>query len=295
MTVAVSGVKGKMSMQTGRLYVVATPIGNLGDVTRRAVEVLKGVDLIAAEDTRHTAGLLSHLGVDARTISFHEHNEQQRSQQLVGFLLAGENIALVSDAGTPLICDPGYRIVSACREKGVDVVPIPGASAVIAALSASGLPTDRFLFEGFLPRTQAKRRKRLRRLSHFPSTLVFYESSHRILHCLEDMLAELGEERRVVLARELTKQYETFIDQPLAQLLQTVAADANQQRGEFVVMVAASENRVLLPGSVERVLQILVDEMPPNQAARVAARISGQPKRELYQLLLKMKEKWPPS
>lgn len=280
-----------MSMQTGRLYVVATPIGNLGDITLRAVEVLKRVDLIAAEDTRHTAGLLSHLGIDAKTLSFHEHNEQQRSQQLVELLLAGKEIALVSDAGTPLICDPGYRIVSACRERGVDVIPLPGASAVIAALSASGLPTDRFLFEGFLPRTQVKRRKRLQQLIDFPSTLVFYESPHRILHCLDDMRSLFGEDRRVVVARELTKLYETIIDQPLGRLLQTMTADNNQQRGEFVVMVAASENRVTLPGSVERVLQILADEMPPNQAARVAARISGQPKRELYQLLLKMKEK----
>ncbi len=280
-----------MSMQTGRLYVVATPIGNLGDITLRAVEVLKRVDLIAAEDTRHTAGLLSHLGIDAKTLSFHEHNERQRSQQLVELLLAGKEIALVSDAGTPLICDPGYRIVSACRERGVDVIPLPGASAVIAALSASGLPTDRFLFEGFLPRTQVKRRKRLQQLIDFPSTLVFYESPHRILHCLDDMRSLFGEDRRVVVARELTKRYETIIDQPLGRLLQTMTADNNQQRGEFVVMVAASENRVTLPGSVERVLQILADEMPPNQAARVAARISGQPKRELYQLLLKMKEK----
>ena len=280
-----------MSMQTGRLYIVATPIGNLGDITRRAVEVLKRVDLIAAEDTRHTAGLLSHLGIDARTLSFHEHNEQQRSQQLVELLLAGKEIALVSDAGTPLICDPGYRIVSACRERGVDVVPIPGASAVISALSASGLPTDRFLFEGFLPRTQAKRRKRLQQLSDFPSTLVFYESSHRILHSLEDMLTQFGKDRRVVIARELTKQYETIIDQPLGRLLQTMAADTNQQRGEFVLMVAAGENPVMEKGFIDRVLQVLVEEMPPNQAARIAARISGQPKRELYQLLLKLKEK----
>ncbi len=280
-----------MSMQTGRLYVVATPIGNLRDITLRAVEVLKRVDLIAAEDTRHTAGLLSHLGIEATTLSFHEHNEHQRSQQLVELLLAGKEIALVSDAGTPLICDPGYRIVSACRERGVDVIPLPGASAVIAALSASGLPTDRFLFEGFLPRTQVKRRKRLQQLVDFPSTLVFYESPHRILHCLDDMRSLFGEDRRVVLARELTKQYETFIDQPLGQLLQTVAADANQQRGEFVVMVAASESPLMEKGSIERVLQVLAGEMPPNQAARVAARISGRPKRELYQLLLKMKEK----
>ncbi len=278
-------------MQTGRLYIVATPIGNLGDITRRAVEVLKRVDLIAAEDTRHTAGLLSHLGIDARTLSFHEHNEQQRSQQLVELLLAGKEIALVSDAGTPLICDPGYRIVSACRERGIDVVPIPGASAVISALSASGLPTDRFLFEGFLPRTQAKRRKRLQQLSDFPSTLVFYESSHRILHSLEDMLTQFGKDRRVVIARELTKQYETMIDQPLGRLLQTMAADTNQQRGEFVVMVAAGESPVMEKGFIDGVLQVLVEEMPPNQAARIAARISGQPKRELYQLLLKLKEK----
>jgi 16S rRNA (cytidine1402-2'-O)-methyltransferase len=276
-------------MQTGRLYIVATPIGNLGDITRRAVEVLKRVDLIAAEDTRHTAGLLSHLGIDTRTLSFHEHNEQQRSQQLVDLLLAGEEIALVSDAGTPLICDPGYRIVCACRERGVEVVPLPGASAVIAALSASGLPTDRFLFEGFLPRTQEKRLKRLQQLRNFPSTLVFYESTHRILQCLQDMQAPFGEGRRVVVARELTKQFETILDLPLAQLLQTMIADTNQQRGEFVVMVAASDSTVMGEDSVERVLQALAGEVPPNQAAKIAARICNRPKRELYQLLLKMK------
>jgi 16S rRNA (cytidine1402-2'-O)-methyltransferase len=276
-------------MQTGRLYIVATPIGNLGDITRRAVEVLKRVDLIAAEDTRHTAGLLSHLGIDTRTLSFHEHNEQQRSQQLVDLLLAGEEIALVSDAGTPLICDPGYRIVCACRERGVEVVPLPGASAVIAALSASGLPTDRFLFEGFLPRTQEKRLKRLQQLRNFPSTLVFYESTHRILQCLQDMQAPFGEGRRVVVARELTKQFETILDLPLAQLLQTMIADTNQQRGEFVVMVAASDSMVMGENSVEKVLQALAGEVPPNQAAKIAARICNRPKRELYQLLLKMK------
>ena len=278
-----------MSMQTGKLYIVATPIGNLGDITRRAVEVLKRVDLIAAEDTRHTAGLLTHLGIDTRTLSFHEHNEQQRSQQLVELLLAGQEIALVSDAGTPLICDPGYRIVCACRERGVDVIPLPGASAVITALSASGLPTDRFLFEGFLPRTQEKRLKRLQQLSDFPSTLVFYESSHRILHSLEDMLIQFGEDRRVVVARELTKQYETILDQPLGRLLQMMIADTNQQRGEFVVMVAAGESPLMEKDSVERVLQALAGEMPPNQAAKIAARISGRPKRDLYRLLLKLK------
>lgn len=278
-------------MQTGRLYIVATPIGNLGDITRRAVEVLKQVDLIAAEDTRHTAGLLSHLGIDARTLSFHEHNEHQRSLQLVEMLLAGESIALVSDAGTPLICDPGYRIVSACRERGIDIVPVPGPSAVITALSASGLPTDRFLFEGFLPRSRVKRQKRLQELSDFRSTLVFYESSHRIRHSLEDMLTLYGEDRRVVVARELTKQYETIIDKPLGQLLQIITDDANQQRGEFVVMVAASGSSVWRQEFVDRMLQALVEEMPPNQAARIAARISGLPKRELYQLLLKLKQK----
>lgn len=278
-------------MQTGRLYIVATPIGNLGDITRRAVEVLKQVDLIAAEDTRHTAGLLSHLGIDARTLSFHEHNEHQRSLQLVEMLLAGESIALVSDAGTPLICDPGYRIVSACRERGIDIVPVPGPSAVITALSASGLPTDRFLFEGFLPRSRVKRQKRLQELSDFRSTLVFYESSHRIRQSLQDMLTLYGEDRRVVVARELTKQYETIIDKPLGQLLQIITDDANQQRGEFVVMVAASGSSVSRQEFVDRMLQALVEEVPPNQAARIAARISGLPKRELYQLLLKLKQK----
>lgn len=276
-------------MQTGRLYIVATPIGNLGDITRRAVEVLKQVDLIAAEDTRHTAGLLSHLGIGVRTLSLHEHNEQRRIQQLVEMLLGGEDIALVSDAGTPLICDPGYRIVCACREQGIDIVPVPGASAVIAALSVSGLPTDRFLFEGFLPRSRTKRLKRLQQLADIQSTLLFYESSHRILYCVEDMLELYGADRRVVIARELTKQFETIIDQPLGQLLQVMKRDANQQRGEFVVMVAASENFTSEQGSDDRVLQILAGEMAPNKAAKIAARITGRPKRELYQKLLKLK------
>ena len=278
-----------MSMQTGRLYVVATPIGNLGDITRRAVEVLRAVELVAAEDTRRTAMLLNHLGIEAKLLSFHEHNEQQRSQRLIELLLAGSDVALVSDAGTPLISDPGYGIVSACREQGIPVVPIPGVSAVIAALSASGLPTDRFLFQGFLPRTREKRLRSLRQLVDTCATLVFYESSHRIVQSLQDMVTVFGRQRRTVLARELTKQYETFIDLPLAQLLTKVTAEGDQQRGEFVVMVAPAARASGEHGSSGELLQLLAEELPPHQAARIAARISGRPKRELYTQLMKIR------
>lgn len=276
-------------MQTGRLYVVATPIGNLGDITRRAVEVLRAVHLVAAEDTRRSAVLLNHLGIEAKLLSFHEHNEQQRSRRLLDLLLTGSDVALVSDAGTPLISDPGYGIVSACRERGISVIPIPGASAVIAALSASGLPTDRFMFQGFLPRTRAKRLSILRQLVDFSATLVFYESAHRIVHSLQDMVTVYGRQRRAVLARELTKQYETFFDLPLAELLATVAADGDQQRGEFVVMVAPAARGSEEHGSSGELLRLLAEEMPPHQAARIAARISGRPKRELYSQLMKIK------
>jgi 16S rRNA (cytidine1402-2'-O)-methyltransferase len=276
-------------MQTGRLYVVATPIGNLGDITRRAVDVLRAVDLVAAEDTRRSTVLLNHLGIEAKLLSFHEHNEQRRSQRLIELLLAGSDVALVSDAGTPLISDPGYGIVRACREQGISVIPIPGASAVIAALSASGLPTDRFLFQGFLPRTREKRLRSLRQLVDISATLVFYESSHRIVHSLQDMVTVFGRQRRTVLARELTKQYETFIDLPLAELQARVTADGDQQRGEFVVMVAPVARDSDEQGSTGELLLLLAEELPPHQAARIAARISGRPKRELYTRLMKIK------
>lgn len=280
-----------MSNASGILYVVATPIGNLSDISRRAVEILGEVDLVAAEDTRHTKKLLDALNIHAPAmLSLHEHNERERLDHLLALLEEGRRIALVSDAGTPLISDPGFPLVARCREHGVKVVPVPGPSAVITALSVSGLPTDRFLFEGFLPRTASKRQARLDLLRDFTSTMVFYESSHRILQTLTDMQHLFGEDRQAVMARELTKVFETVFPGTLARLVEIVAADPNQQRGEFVVMVAGAEAR---PERVEaearRVLDAFADELSPNRLAKVAAKLYGGNKRDYYQYLLEKK------
>jgi len=282
---------GGMSNASGVLYVVATPIGNLSDISRRAVEILAEVDLVAAEDTRHTKKLLDALNIHVRAmLSLHEHNERERLDRMLALLEEGRRIALVSDAGTPLISDPGFPLVARCREQGVQVVPVPGPSAVITALSVSGLPTDRFLFEGFLPRTASKRQDRLGHLRDFSSTMVFYESSHRILQTLTDMQALFGEERQAVMARELTKAFETVISGTLARLVEIVTADPNQQRGEFVVMVAGAEARPeMLGAEARRVLEAFADELSPNRLAKVAAKLYGGNKRDYYQYLLDRK------
>ena len=280
-----------MSNASGILFVVATPIGNLSDISRRAVEILGDVDLVAAEDTRHTKKLLDALNIHAPAmLSLHEHNERERLDQLLALLEEGRRIALVSDAGTPLISDPGFPLVARCREQGVKVVPIPGPSAVITALSVSGLPTDRFLFEGFLPRTASKRQARLGDLRDFESTMVFYESSHRILQTLTDMQQLFGDKRQAVMARELTKVFETVISGTLVSLVETVKADPDQQRGEFVVMVAGAETGSETPGAdARRVLDAFADELSPNRLAKVAAKLYGGNKRDYYQYLLDRK------
>jgi 16S rRNA (cytidine1402-2'-O)-methyltransferase len=278
-----------MSNQRGTLFVVATPIGNMQDITRRAVEVLGSVDLVAAEDTRHTGRLLDALNIRTRLLSMHEHNERERVAQLTGLLLEGRRIALVSDAGTPLISDPGYPLVARCRELGLDVVPVPGPSALVAALSVSGLPTDRFLFEGFLPRTSSKRIARLEALADFTATMIFYESSHRILETLQDMRRVFGGERLVVMARELTKQYETVISQSLDTLIARVTEDANQQRGEFVVMVAGAESASGLDAEARRIMDAFAGEISPNRLAKLVAKLFGGNKRDYYQYLLERK------
>jgi 16S rRNA (cytidine1402-2'-O)-methyltransferase len=279
-----------MSNQRGVLYVVATPIGNLGDITGRAIEVLEAADLVAAEDTRHTGRLLEVLNIRASMLSLHEHNERERVDRVVELLKDGKRIALVSDAGTPLISDPGYPLVARCRELGIDVVPIPGASAVIAALSVSGLPTDRFCFEGFLPRTASKRRAQLEKLVPMQATLVFYESSHRILETLSDMQAVFGEARRAVVARELTKQFETILSGTLGELIAAVEADANQQRGEFVVMVqGAAPDAEAMNAEARRVLDAFAEELAPNRLAKTVAKLYGGNKRDYYQYLLDRK------
>jgi len=276
-----------VSIEAGTLYVVATPIGNLGDMTPRAVEVLQRVDRIAAEDTRHSAGLLRHFSLTTPMLSLHEHNERQKVAALLQRLQAGENIALISDAGTPLISDPGYVLVREAQLAGVRVVPVPGASALVAALSASGLPTDRFSFEGFLPAKGGARRKVLEALRQESRTLTFYESPHRILDSLADMAGIFGETREAVVARELTKTFETIRHDSLGKLLEWMRGDANQQKGEFVVLVhGAEEGGEDIDPEPRRIAEILAQELPVKQAAALAAKISGEKKNALYKYLL---------
>ena len=278
-----------MAVTAGTLYVVATPLGNLQDLTPRALEVLKSVNLIAAEDTRHSARLLQHFGIATPATACHDHNERGKSQRLVERLLQGEDLALISDAGTPLISDPGYHLVRQAREAGVRVSPVPGACALIAALSAAGLPSDRFSFEGFLPAKAHGRRQRIEALASEPRTWMLYEAPHRLLECLEDLLELLGGERQVVLARELTKTFETIKGAPLAELVEWVRADADQQRGECVLVIEGAPQRDeedALDPAAERVLDILLEELPVKQAAALAARITGLKKNRLYQVAL---------
>ncbi|MGR5095845.1 16S rRNA (cytidine(1402)-2'-O)-methyltransferase [Vibrio maritimus] len=266
------------------LFIVPTPIGNLGDITQRALDVLNSVDIIAAEDTRHTGKLLSHFNIQTRTFALHDHNEQQKAQVLVDKLLAGESIALVSDAGTPLISDPGYHLVSQCRQAGVKVVPLPGACAVITALSASGLPSDRFSFEGFLPAKSKGRKDKFMEIAKAERTCIFYESPHRITESLADMLDVLGPEREVVLARELTKTYETIQGLPLGELIEWIEEDENRKRGEMVLLIHGHREPVNeeLPDDATRTLAILVKELPLKKAAAATAEIYNLKKNALY-------------
>jgi 16S rRNA (cytidine1402-2'-O)-methyltransferase len=283
-------VVDSVSNGPGTLFVVATPIGNLDDITRRAVEVLRAVDGILAEDTRHSRTLLRHIGVDRPLSSLHQFNEQDISARLVQRLVAGDSLALISDAGTPLISDPGFPLVSACRARGIAVVPVPGPSALTAALSVAGLPTDRFRFEGFPPRKPAARLARFASLAAETATLVFYESAHRIVASLEAMAAEFGGARDAVVLRELTKLHETALAGPLAQLAARVADNPDQRRGEFVVAVAGAAPAQDGAGDqeVERVLRILLAELPVRQAAALAAQITGRPRNAVYRLALAM-------
>jgi 16S rRNA (cytidine1402-2'-O)-methyltransferase len=277
------------SVQPGTLYVVATPIGNLDDISARALRILREVALIAAEDTRHSARLLQHFGIPTPLAACHEHNEREQGGRFLARLQAGEDVALISDAGTPLISDPGYHLVRQVRAAGIPVVPVPGACALIAALSAAGLPSDRFIFEGFLPAKAAGRRARLELVREEPRTLIFYEAPHRILECLEDMREIFGAERPALLARELTKTFETLQGLPLAELCQWVAADSNQQRGECVVLVAgwqAPEGGEAVSAEALRVLDLLLAEVPLKRAAALAAEITGVRKNLLYQVAL---------
>jgi len=276
----------------GILYVVATPIGNLQDITLRALDTLKAVDAIAAEDTRHTSGLLSHFGISKKLIAVHEHNEHQSAERLLQQLNAGDSIALVTDAGTPGISDPGAVVVDLVRKAGVKVVPVPGVSAVITALSASGIVQNGFLFHGFLPASGAARRKALEALKSQEVTLVFYEAPHRIVDSIVDLCAVLGAERRITFARELTKTFETIYSCSLAEAQIWLEADTNQQRGEFVLLVEAAtvKDAEELPEDAVRVLKLLLAELPLKQAVKLATEITHEKKNVLYEFALQLKQ-----
>ena len=279
----------RLSENQGSLYVIATPIGNFADLSARAAQLLKEVDGVYAEDTRTSQALFREIGCNPPAQSLHEHNELERAKQVVQRLQAGESLALISDAGTPLISDPGYRVVAACHDAGASVVPVPGPCAVVAALSVSGLPTDHFCFEGFLAAKSGPRQKRLQEISKWPHTLVFYESPHRIEACLADMVACLGADRPATMGRELTKRFETVKRSTLGELQSWVAEDANQRRGEVVLVVqGAPESPVegALTIEVPELLAALAKELPPKRAAAIVAQLSGHDKRELYKSLV---------
>lgn len=274
----------------GMLYVVATPIGNLLDITMRAVEVLKSVDRIAAEDTRHSMPLLKHFSINKPILSMHEFNERERLKMVIDYLYQGENIALITDAGTPLISDPGFRLVREAKSQGVKVVPIPGACAAIAALSVAGLPSDRFTFEGFLPAKSETRRNVLMELAHETRTMIFYEAPHRLLPTLQDLQAVFGEARKAAVARELTKLHESVLTDSLVELVHHYEKHESQLRGEIVIVVEgvneeAMESKTVIP---EEVLGILLEELPVKQAAALASKITGERKNILYEKALVM-------
>lgn len=270
----------------GVLYVVATPIGNLDDISPRARETLRAVDLIAAEDTRHTRKLLTHFGIQTDLISLHEHNERQRVESLLDRLSGGASIALVSDAGTPLVSDPGYRLVAAARRRGVAVSPIPGCCAALAALSAAGLPSDRFFFEGFLPARGKARRARLAALQSCRDTLILYEAAQRVSSTLADLIATLGPTRPAVVARELTKLHESFYAGTLVEIPALVAADPGGGKGEFTLVIGGgAESQVSY--ELDRVVTLLLAELPPAKAAGLTAQITGVPRADAYAAVLR--------
>ncbi len=272
--------------QTGILYIIATPIGNLQDITQRALETFAQVDLIAAEDTRHSGLLLNHYGIKKPFFALHDHNEQQKADLLVEKLQQGANIALISDAGTPLISDPGFHLVRKCRQAGLKVVPLPGACAAITALCASGIASDRFCFEGFLPAKTKARKDKLQNIAEEDRTLIFYESTHRILDTLEDIEAVLGADRYIVLAREITKTWETISGDTVSNLRQWLAEDPNRTKGEMVLIIEGNvkteENESFNPQAI-KALQLIAKELPLKKAAAIVAELYGYKKNALYQ------------
>lgn len=277
----------KQSGQSGILYIVATPIGNIADISERAIETLRQVDLILAEDTRHSSQLLNRLNISNKLLSYYQHNEQQRCHKVIAYLLDGQSVALISDAGTPLISDPGFSLVRAARRSGVEVSPLPGACAAIAALSVSGLASDAFYFIGFLPPKSTARCQRLQQLSTVSTTLIFYESPRRVLPTLQDMVKIFGADRQAVVAREITKCYETIRSDSLLALINWLTEDEKQQRGEFVLLIAGNQqvtDEISL--KYQQLLKSLLAELPLKQAVSLAAKISGGSKNRFYQLAL---------
>ena len=275
------------------LYIVATPIGNLADISERAIEILKQVDLIAAEDTRHSKTLLERYGIKTKVCAYHEHNEEKVTQQLIQQIQAGESIALISDAGTPLINDPGYKLVVAAHDNNIQVIPIPGPSAIITALSACGLPTNKFIFEGYLPAKSEARKTHLNELRNESRTLVFYEAPHRIVESAKIMQEIFGAERRVTIARELTKKFEQIVRDKLSTINEKLENDEIKIKGEFVVIVEGAQETSVTDKEILRINQILSEKLPPKDAAGLTAKITGKKKNEVYQLGLKDEEKEP--
>ncbi len=281
------------SEKTGQLFVVATPIGNLADISERALQTLRQVDCILAEDTRHSKRLLGHFGINTRLRSCHEHNEAIQVDWVTNALLEGQDLALISDAGTPLISDPGFVLVRALREKGLKVITVPGPSSIVAALSIAGLPTDSFVYDGFLPAKSGARETALKAFKEESRTVVLLESSHRIVACMASVVATLGPDRYVVLARELTKRFETVLSGNAAQVHQRLLDDNDQTRGEFVIMlggVEARDNATELQTNLRDLLTILVEELPVKQAATIAAKVTGARKNEAYALAQELKD-----
>lgn len=276
--------------ETGCLYVVATPIGNLADFSDRGREALATADCIAAEDTRHSGKLLAHFGIRRPLTSYHDHSGARTREKLLQMLRDGASVALISDAGTPTISDPGYALVKAAREEGIEILPIPGPSALIAALSVSGLPTDRFRFAGFLPAAQAGRRKRIEELKNEAATWILYESSHRVLDCVDDLITVLGGERRIFIAREMTKQFESHFLGSLGQAATWLRADVNHLKGEFALVLAGREpvadEDQRLPEAL-RIVALLKDDLPLKKSAAIAAKITGLRKNDIYRAAVK--------
>lgn len=276
----------------GELYLVATPIGDMTDITPRALGILSTVDVVAVEDKRRSSRLFSHFGIKTPMISYHDHSEEKQVKKIIDELLCGKSVALISDAGTPLISDPGYKLVNAAKDKSIKVSPVPGPCALIAAISASGLPSDRFIFEGFLPSKSIPRITKIQNISADSRTIIFYEAPHRILETLIDMIKVIGPSRKIVLARELTKTYETFISGTLESVLQIIEKDLNQQKGEIVIVLAgadSSEEKIETQDS-KRILSVLLEELPLKQAVSLGSKITGIQKNIFYKLALDLKK-----